>query len=63
MIVRDMLIGLYEVLTGEKVDDQYGTRSKKDEQKVGEYCKGKHLDRCTKTFGNILEQTCRTCPN
>jgi hypothetical protein len=37
--------------------------AEKQHQAVGEYCNGKHLEECSKQFGNNLERACSTCPN
>ena len=32
-------------------------------QGLGDYCNGKEVETCRKTFGEQLERVCATCPN
>ncbi len=35
---------------------------KRQEQDIGEYCRGKDVDKCRRMFGEGLAQVCSTCP-
>jgi hypothetical protein len=59
----------WEVATLRRMDDEYlaaknGSRKTgKQHQALGEYCQGKEIETCRKTFGEMLERVCSTCPN
>lgn len=40
-----------------------GTGSGRKHQATGEYCNGKEVETCRKTFGEQLERVCATCPD
>lgn len=47
---------------GIEIPKQQKTLTKK-EQGIGEYCKGKNIEKCKKNFGDALKQACATCPD
>jgi len=38
-------------------------KSGKQHQGLGDYCNGREVEKCRKTFGDQLERVCATCPS
>jgi len=57
MIFRDAIVTFLVGKTDFDIEDN------KKQQKIGEYCNGRYVKDCEKYFGDMLANTCATCPN